>query len=86
MSLSFAVLGSGSIGTYIGCRLSAAGNVVTLYGRERIRNELKTFGAKITDYTNKEIFLPPSSISFSYLPFERLRRRRFFSYRKVQGH
>lgn len=65
MSLSFAILGSGSIGTYIGCRLSAAGNVVTLYGRERIRNELKAFGAKITDYTNKEIFLPPSSISFS---------------------
>ncbi len=65
MNFSFAVLGSGSIGTYIGCRLSAAGNAVTLYGRERIGNELETFGAKITDYTDKEIFLSPGSISFS---------------------
>lgn len=65
MNFSFAVLGSGSIGTYIGCRLSAAGNTVTLYGRERIGNELETFGAKITDYTDKEIFLSPGSISFS---------------------
>ncbi|EMY76983.1 2-dehydropantoate 2-reductase [Leptospira weilii serovar Ranarum str. ICFT] len=65
MNFSFAVLGSGSIGTYIGCRLLAAGNEVTLYGRERIRNELKTFGAKITDYTNREIRISPETISFS---------------------
>ncbi|AYV55631.1 2-dehydropantoate 2-reductase [Leptospira kmetyi] len=65
MNLSFAVLGSGSIGTYIGCRLLAGGNPVLLYGRERIQNELKTFGAKITDFTNKEILLAPGSIPFS---------------------
>ncbi|PJZ58661.1 2-dehydropantoate 2-reductase [Leptospira barantonii] len=65
MNLSFAVLGSGSIGTYIGCRLLAGGNPVLLYGRERIQSELKTFGAKITDFTNKEILLSSGSVPFS---------------------
>ncbi|KWV22242.1 2-dehydropantoate 2-reductase [Leptospira interrogans] len=65
MKLSIAILGSGSIGTYIGCKLLAAGNPVTFYGRARIQNELKTFGAKITDYTNQEILLPPNTISFT---------------------
>lgn len=65
MKLSIAILGSGSIGIYIGCKLLAAGNPVTFYGRARIQNELKTFGAKITDYTNQEILLPPNTISFT---------------------
>ncbi|KON78702.1 2-dehydropantoate 2-reductase [Leptospira kirschneri] len=65
MNLSIAILGSGSIGTYIGCKLLATGNTVTFYGRARIQNELKTFGAKITDYTNQEILLSPNTISFT---------------------
>lgn len=65
MGFSFAILGSGSIGTYLGCRLLAAGNQVILYGRERIRNELKTYGAKITDFTNHEVLLSPASIPFT---------------------
>ncbi|XDD52070.1 2-dehydropantoate 2-reductase [Leptospira sp. WS92.C1] len=65
MNLSFAILGSGSIGTYIGCRLIAGGNSVTLYGRERIRNEIKTFGVKITDFTGETTLLSANSIPFS---------------------
>ncbi|MBM9500977.1 2-dehydropantoate 2-reductase [Leptospira sp. 201903071] len=65
MKPSFAILGSGSIGTYLGCKLLAAGNSVTLYGRERIQNELKTFGAKITDFNGGEIILSADSISYT---------------------
>ncbi|PKA02749.1 2-dehydropantoate 2-reductase, partial [Leptospira ellisii] len=65
MNPSFAVLGAGSIGTYLGCKLIEAGNSTILYGRERIQNELKTFGARITDFENREIVLPPNSIPFS---------------------
>ncbi|TGK33385.1 2-dehydropantoate 2-reductase [Leptospira gomenensis] len=65
MNPSFAILGAGSIGTYLGCKLIAAGNRTILYGREKIRNELKTFGARITDFENRETVLPPDSIPFS---------------------
>ncbi|MBM9579404.1 2-dehydropantoate 2-reductase [Leptospira sp. 201903070] len=65
MKPSFAILGSGSIGTYLGCKLLAAGNSVIFYGRERIQNELKTFGAKITDFTGSEILVSADSISYT---------------------
>ncbi|KMW45693.1 2-dehydropantoate 2-reductase [Ralstonia insidiosa] len=44
------IVGAGSIGCYLGGRLLAAGADVTLVGRARIGDELRTHGLTLTDY------------------------------------
>lgn len=58
------ILGSGSIGCYIGGHLLAAGNNVLFIGRERLQKEIKASGMTLTDFTGKKIFIEPNKINY----------------------
>ncbi|TGK20873.1 2-dehydropantoate 2-reductase [Leptospira fluminis] len=60
----FAILGSGSIGTYIGAHLVQAGFPVVFVGRERNRKEVQLFGLGISDFTGKFFSIPPNKIEY----------------------
>lgn len=50
MKINIAIIGAGSIGCYVGGRLSAAGANVTLIGRQRIGQALQDNGLTVTSY------------------------------------
>lgn len=60
----FAILGAGSIGTYIGAHLLHANYPVVFVGRERLKQEIQLFGLGISDYTGNFFSLPPSQIEY----------------------
>lgn len=60
-----AVLGAGSIGCYVGGCLAAAGQAVTLIGRPRIGDTLRTRGLRVTDYLGRDQRLAAKDIDFS---------------------
>jgi 2-dehydropantoate 2-reductase len=59
------IYGAGSIGCYVGGRLSAAGASVTFIGRPRIGDELAAHGLHLTDYRGADVRVAPSAIRFS---------------------
>ncbi len=63
-SPKFAILGAGSIGTYIGANLIKAGYPVVFVGRERLKQEIQLFGLGISDYIGNFFSLSPSQIKY----------------------
>ncbi|PJZ67217.1 2-dehydropantoate 2-reductase [Leptospira wolffii] len=63
-SPKFAILGAGSIGTYIGAHLLKAGYPVVFVGRERLKQEVQLFGLGISDFEGNSFSLPPDSIEY----------------------
>jgi 2-dehydropantoate 2-reductase len=63
--MRFCIYGAGSIGCYVGGRLSAAGASVTFIGRPRVGDELAAHGLLLTDYRGADVRVAPSAIRFS---------------------
>src|SRR5262245_3306749 len=61
----FCIYGAGSIGCYVGGRLSAAGANVVLVGRPRIADELRLHGLHLTDLRGAALRVAPAAIRFS---------------------
>lgn len=61
----FCVFGAGSVGCYLGGRLSATGASVGLIGRARIGAELAEYGLRLSDYCGAELQVPSSGINFA---------------------
>jgi len=63
--MKICIVGAGSIGCYVGGRLAAAGGDITLVGRSRIGDELRTHGLRLTDYRGADLHVPPARIQFA---------------------
>ncbi len=62
------VLGAGSIGGYIGGCLINVGAHVTLLGRAKARDIVKSHGYTLTDLNHRRVCVPPANIQFSIDP------------------
>lgn len=62
---SIAVFGAGSIGCYVGGRLSAAGTSVILVGRARLGSVLQAQGLRLSDYRGWQHQLAATELHFS---------------------
>lgn len=60
--MNFIILGAGAIGCYVGGRLAAAGQAVTLVGRPRGIEPLAAHGLTVSDLDGFEAHLPPSRL------------------------
>ncbi len=58
------IFGAGSIGCYVGGRMTAAGYPVTLIGRERLRLELMHSGLRLTDLLGADLRVKPNASCF----------------------
>jgi 2-dehydropantoate 2-reductase len=56
------VMGAGAIGCYVGGSLLAAGVSVTLVGRPRVMQAVRTHGLQLTDLRGHERRVPPSEV------------------------
>lgn len=65
---SFAILGAGSIGCYLGAHLIKAGYPVQLIGRQRLQAELQQNGMQITSLNASTFHLRPEEISYQLDP------------------
>ncbi len=63
--MHFIILGAGSIGCYVGGRLRAAGQAVTLVGRPRVTGPLAQDGLLVTDLEGFRAHLPPGLLRFA---------------------
>ncbi|AOW92705.1 2-dehydropantoate 2-reductase [Rhodococcus sp. WMMA185] len=63
--IRIAVFGAGSIGCYVGGRLAAAGAAVSLIGRERIGNEIREHGLRLTDLRGADVRVDADAVSFA---------------------
>jgi 2-dehydropantoate 2-reductase len=68
MTRRIVVLGSGSIGTYVGGALLNAGADVILIGRERMRQRLLQHGLKLSDMQQREVRLAGSGVPYHVDP------------------
>jgi len=59
------ILGAGSIGCYIGGRLAATGSDITFIGRDRIGDQLRSHGLRLTDYRGGDLQVPAAKVQFS---------------------
>ena len=66
--MKLAVAGAGSIGTYVGGALLAAGADVVLIGRARMQARLQEFGLTLTDLRGYRTVHPADSIPYSVDP------------------
>ncbi|MBX7222222.1 MAG: 2-dehydropantoate 2-reductase [Blastocatellia bacterium] len=57
------ILGAGSIGCYLGAHLLQAGIDTILLGRERLAQEVRAHGLRVTDFTGKDFHLPPAQVA-----------------------
>lgn len=64
MTMRIVVLGSGSVGTYVGGALLDAGADVVLIGRERMRQRLLQHGLVLTDMQQREVRLAGSDVPY----------------------
>ncbi len=56
------VLGAGAIGCYVGGRLAAAGQHVSLVGRPRILDELSVVGLRVSDANGVDVVMPTAQL------------------------
>lgn len=68
MSMKIAVLGAGSIGTYVGASLAASGMDVVLIGRAKMQASIRTHGVTLTDLAGRRQFLAPEQIRYELAP------------------
>ncbi len=66
--LKIAVLGAGSIGTYVGGALLGAGAELILIGRARMQARLQEVGLTLTDLGGYRMVHPPGSIAYALDP------------------
>lgn len=66
--LKIAVLGSGSIGTYLGAALIAVGADVVLIGRARMQQLVATAGVRLSDLNGRSVSLSPEQINYTQEP------------------
>ena len=64
-SAKIAVLGAGLIGTYVGGRLASAGADVTLIGRPRVLDDLRTNGLRLTDLHGADVAVPSDRLTLT---------------------
>ena len=69
--MKIAIIGAGSIGLYIGCRLQQIGAEVVFVGRDRFYQKIKDQDLKISDYKNDHFKIPFSEINY-HLDYEHL--------------
>ncbi len=62
------VYGAGHVGCYAGARLAAAGARVTLVGRARVLDELRTHGLRYSDYLGRQGEVPASALQLGTGP------------------
>jgi 2-dehydropantoate 2-reductase len=65
MKQHICIFGAGSIGCYVGGRMTAAGCTVTLIGRERLRLELMHSGLHLTDLIGADLRVKPDAFCFA---------------------
>ena len=63
--MRIAIIGAGSIGCYVGGRLTAAGAQVHFVGRESIGAMLAAHGLRLSDYRGASLRIAAGSVSFS---------------------
>lgn len=66
--MKIAVFGAGSIGCYLGGKLTAAGHDVLLLGRERLQKEIAAHGLKLTHYEKPEKQVAAGAVAFETDP------------------
>jgi len=60
--MNYVVMGAGAIGCYVGGRLAAAGHTVTLVGRPRVLDVLRTQGLTVTDLDGFKAHVPAQNL------------------------
>lgn len=65
LGLNVAIFGAGSIGCYIGGCLAYAGASVTLIGRPRMLDTIRTNGLTVTDYLGRKQRVPAEALTLS---------------------
>ncbi|MEI2580584.1 2-dehydropantoate 2-reductase [Scytonema sp. PRP1] len=63
--LKFGILGAGSIGSYIGAHLIHAGIDTILVGREKLAQEIRGNGLRITNLTGTDFRLEPEQVQYA---------------------
>lgn len=58
------IYGAGSIGSYVGGRLQAAGVRVSFVGRARVAEQVKQHGLHLSDWQGADIHLAPDELDF----------------------
>ena len=56
------ILGAGAIGCYVGGRLAAAGQHVSLVGRPRVLDQLSVTGLRVSDPSGFDVLVPPADL------------------------
>ncbi len=65
MSQEICVFGAGSIGCYVGGRLQAGGARLTFVGRQRLADELRVHGLRLTDYRGADLSVTGAALRFA---------------------
>ncbi len=63
--MNYLVMGAGAIGCYLGGRLAAAGHSVTLMGRPRVLDVLRTQGLTVTDLDGFRAHVPAAKLQLA---------------------
>ncbi|MCP6757186.1 MAG: 2-dehydropantoate 2-reductase [Fischerella sp. CENA71] len=63
--LKFGILGAGCIGSYIGAHLTYAGIDTLLVGRQKLAQEIRGNGLRITSVEGKDFYLKPEQIQYT---------------------
>lgn len=66
--MKIAVLGAGSIGTYVGASLAASGLDVVLIGRAKMQASIRAHGVLLTDLAGRQQKLAPEQIRYELVP------------------
>jgi 2-dehydropantoate 2-reductase len=64
-NLSIAIMGAGSVGCYLGGRLVASDQPVTLIARSHVRETLQQHGLRVSDLYGTDHYLPPDALTLS---------------------
>ena len=67
-SQEFCVFGAGSIGCYVGGRLAASGATVRFIGRERVVQEVRAHGLRLTDWRGADLRVPAAQVHIDTAP------------------
>jgi 2-dehydropantoate 2-reductase len=66
--MKIAILGAGSIGTYVGGSLIASGSDVVLIGRARMRERIESHGLRLTDLQGRCLELSSAQVAYTEDP------------------
>jgi 2-dehydropantoate 2-reductase len=83
--MHFIVLGAGAIGCYVGGRLAAAGQQVTLVGRPRVLQPIAEGGLKVSDLDGFSAQLPAGRLRLAHSLVEADRREPYVILLCVKG-